>query len=84
MYIISRNTHKTEWQILVEKEMIRQKYWKDANKKKGGVAIFLSEKAEFRVQNIHHSKERHYQCSSDLFCLSPFSAPGWQLVIFSS
>lgn len=30
---------------------------------KGGVAIFISEKAEFRAQNINQNKESHYVVS---------------------
>lgn len=32
--------------------MVRQKYWEDANKNKGGVAIFISEKEEFSFAGV--------------------------------
>lgn len=40
--------------------MDRQRYWENENKNEGGAAIFVSERAEFRAQNVTEDKERPY------------------------
>lgn len=39
--------------------MDRQSYWENTNTSKGGVAIFISEKADVKTPNMNQDKERH-------------------------
>ena len=54
------NVKRYEGHIQAENEGMEKVFHANGNQKKAGVAIFISDKIDFKIKNVTRDKEGHY------------------------
>ena len=56
----TRDPFQTQGNIQTESERIEKIFHADGNQKKAGVAILVSDKIDFKINNVKRDKKGHY------------------------